>query len=311
MSAPQKQGPGCLKIGCFILLAILLLLGVAGGLLAWKAWRLTSPARVEMPAFTPDPARHAEFKARLAAFQKAVKADQAASLEISADDLNSAIALEPQWKELRGRVFFRMDGGVLSARLSAPLNSVPLMKGRWLNADAGLAFALKDGEISLALTRFEMNGQAAPEHLTRNVSRSMERSFSDAMYRDREAREALRRVERVQVEGNRLVIATKGKAAPPPPALPSPPPAPVRPPPTPPPEAVPAPPPTAAAPAAPAPLPAIGNGRYVGRKLEDVKRELGTPTMTREEGDSVVLEYPKVKIVSADGVTVTAEKVEE
>lgn len=318
MTPPPKKKAGCWTIGCFILIGFLLVVGLVGGCAAWKAWQLatgfTSTKPAEMPAFKADPAQREAFTSRVAAFQKALQEGKAASLQVSASDLNTAIALDPQYKEVRGRVFFAIERDVLSARLSVPLDAVKFLKGRWLNADAGIAVTFKEGNLRVDLSRVEVNGKAVPPQFTRPMSEAFQQKFMETMHRDPKAAEAFGRIQRFQVEGDHLVIESRG-AGPsivpsvtpnlPPTTLPTltPPPAP---PPVAPPEAPAAPAAVAtnASPVAPAP-------RYVGRKLEDVKRELGAPAMTTEEGEAVTLQYPKLKVISADGVTVTAEKVEE
>ena len=59
--------------------------------------------------------------AKLAPFGQAMKEGQAATLEITPDDLNVLIARNPQFESFRGRLFLTADGDQILADVDTPL----------------------------------------------------------------------------------------------------------------------------------------------------------------------------------------------
>ena len=72
----------------------------------------------------------------MAAFKKALEAGTATDpLVLTSDDLNSLIEENP---DFRGRLFARVEGDKLKARISFPLEKlkIGMLRGRYLNGEA-------------------------------------------------------------------------------------------------------------------------------------------------------------------------------
>ena len=155
---PPKRGSGCFGKGCliFILLVILVVVIGAGGTF-WgvrhvylsdkpvpipQAAEASEPGTVT-PGETSAPApvqRSAEVRERLDTMKKAARAHEPTDMELTAADINALIAAN---RKSRGTASVGIDGNVLTANFSIPLNTLDVpfrnafgLADRYLNATA-------------------------------------------------------------------------------------------------------------------------------------------------------------------------------
>jgi len=140
--APQKKrGLGCLGCGCLILVLIIIiivaLMGGAGYLTYKKVLAVTSPAPADLPSVTVTDNDYTAVKQKLADFNHDVKNHQAATLQLSADEINTLLARDPDAikNNLHGFVSLTGQEGRLQASMPLDALSQGLVKGRYVNLD--------------------------------------------------------------------------------------------------------------------------------------------------------------------------------
>lgn len=177
---PRQRGLGCFARGCLILLvfAIVLVIACFAGMwwglqrhsaivhgIYWLAkTHSISDAPAPVPEFTASDSQVRNFRERWQDFEQKTRAGQPDEIELSADDINTLIATNP---DVRGKWFVSIEGGQLRFQLSLPLEEMLSRPGYYFNGD--IAIELK-GAQSLEdpqLNRIIVNGEQVPRDLLR------------------------------------------------------------------------------------------------------------------------------------------------
>jgi hypothetical protein len=155
---------------------------------------------------------------RIEVFRQQLAGDSEASLALSADDMNLAIAAYDAFKELRGTFrVVRIDGETLRIAISFPLNGKPRFARKeepgWIASDSrylnGTLVArpnLLKREIVLSLDAIEVPGaKVAPEFIDQmSPYRITERYLADKAIGP-----AMAKFTRVEVSGGKVVLTRK------------------------------------------------------------------------------------------------------
>src|SRR5438105_5381044 len=133
---PHQRGLGCFAKGCLILVVFFILLGlafVAGTYYAAKYLRTEyfSAHHDRLPISQATVDEEQAVRTRWDAFEKAAHANQAARIELTADDLNALIASEPK---LHGNAYVTIEDNTAHLQLSMPSGKARRLNGRYLNA---------------------------------------------------------------------------------------------------------------------------------------------------------------------------------
>lgn len=160
---------------------------------------------------------------RVEAFRQQLAGDAEASLALTADDLNLAIAAYEPFKELRGT--FRVagiEGETLRAAISFPLNGKPRFtrdgeKGwitsdsRFLNGTLVARPCLLKREVVLSLDRIDVPGsKVAPEFIDQmSPYRITERYLTDPVLGP-----AMAKLTRIEVTGGKVVLSRRPNETP-------------------------------------------------------------------------------------------------
>ncbi len=201
----SKRRRGLLYVGlaavCVLLAAgIAVLIGARHGLNVF-----TSATPLVVSASTLSAADQDQLDLKLDAFSERYDLGQAATLELSAPELNAVLATRTS---LSSRILVTMIDGRLRAQVSVPLQLIVGNQGqnRWLNGEATLAIGAQDGQVQIQVVALAVNGRSLPRRLLDAVARvnlaaEAATQVSTADY--------VRRVEHIAVEGGKLVIHFK------------------------------------------------------------------------------------------------------
>ena len=183
---PPKRGMGCFARGCLILIALGILLVVVGVGGTWglrQIYLSDKPAPIpqasppsETGAATPGETNvappsetSAAVRERLDTFKKAARAHEQTGVELTAADINALIAAN---RKSRGTAFIRIDGNVMQAQFSIPLDrfDVPFRNAfglgdRYLNATVAIAAPPGTNASSVQLSEVTLNGHSIPADL--------------------------------------------------------------------------------------------------------------------------------------------------
>jgi hypothetical protein len=218
---PRKSGGGCgcFGSGCLIVLGVLLLLGLVlgvGGFFVAKKFRenLTADHAVPVPIFPATDAQYSAVAARLRAFSNALNAHQAAALELSADDLNTLVAKDPDYADLRGKVFFTIEQALLGVQASAPLGDMPivgtLFRGRYFNGKASGEITVSQGTLRFVPHTLEANGKRLGPDAMKGLTTRFDESLQREIRRRPDAVNALRRIDTLDVSDGKVRMVSRG-----------------------------------------------------------------------------------------------------
>jgi hypothetical protein len=162
---PQQRGLGCFAKGCLILVVFFILLGlafVAGTYFAAKYLRTEyfSAHHDRLPISQATAEEGEAVRARWDAFEKAARANEAARIELGAEDLNALIASEPK---LHGNAYVTIEDNTAHLQLSMPLGKARWLTGRYINAQCSIQSAPSAKPEDARITSIIVNGRPVGE----------------------------------------------------------------------------------------------------------------------------------------------------
>ena len=162
---PAQRGLGCFAKGCLILVVFFILLGlafVAGTYFAAKYLRTeyfsSHHERLPISQATVDEEQAA--RGRWDGFEKAARANQAARIELTADDLNALIASETN---LHGNAYVTIEDNTAHLQLSMPIGRARWLTGQYLNAQCSVQAAPSGKPEAALITSIVVNGRPVGE----------------------------------------------------------------------------------------------------------------------------------------------------
>ena len=235
-TGPTKPGKqrGCLFYGCLSLavLALVIALFVSVGFYFAKRtftgwvndYTEAAPRPIEVLVY-PEP-RLRELQTRLQTFHDGLeKSGEPLELVLSADDLNALIA---QKKDLKGRVFVKIDDDQLKGEVSWPLPDLGPMspvklKGRYLNGTAAFKVNIDQGNLDVRIEQASVKDKPLPPVLA-NELRKKNLAEDARLEDDPETAKVLNKIDRLEIRDGKIIIRSKAGTDPTP--VPPPPPAP-------------------------------------------------------------------------------------
>lgn len=216
---PPRQGIGCFAKGCITVIIVLMLLGVGLGAAGWYLARnittFVGPTPVPIRTYQATPEQYQEVIGRYTAFIQALNAGQAATFTLSGDDLNTLIARDPEFKNVRGKLYMTIDKDEIVAESSFPIPQDSRFGHRTTNAyfNGRMRFAASysGGELSLFIRRIEsLKGDAMSDGLLSMLNKAdLGQGFNETM---RDARregepwaEAMSKVDKIVVQDGHIV----------------------------------------------------------------------------------------------------------
>ena len=228
---PPPPGPssglGCFAKGCLTVLAVCLLVGLMIGAFGWYVARNITPFLGDKPvAIRIFPATDEQYRAvqnKLAPFAQAVNAGQTADLSLSADDLNILVARDPQYADVRGRVYLTIAHDELSAEMSCPVNDASGRQRIYFNGRVGFDASYAGGDFTFVVRRVEpLGGHPTPSliawlighpEFSRSFSKGFNDSFHETLNRKNPATAAfLNRLRTMIIKDNQIDITAQGTA---------------------------------------------------------------------------------------------------
>ena len=152
-SRSKKAGLGCCGCGCLLLIVLLvLILGLCGGLtyLAYdQAMKLTTTAAADVPVTDGGETVFRSTQQKIADFDHDVKNHQAATIRLSADEINTLLAENPEVKAKKVRVHVSFTGSEARLQCTFPTDAVTMLHalapGRHANIDTSFEVLFDPG----------------------------------------------------------------------------------------------------------------------------------------------------------------------
>lgn len=219
MNRPESapQGRGCLFYGIIAAL-VLLVLTVVGLFLSYRFVKNSVNAMVQTytqtnaaPIAVVDlpPERLEDIQSRIKRFREALdKQEGPGELSLSAEEINGLIAGDPNARELKNRLFVRIEEDRISGDVSIPLPDLgPLkLQGRYLNGQATFRVTLTNQNLKVYMDNVEVNGKPLPAVLQKEL---VKKNLADEMRQDPEMQAFLKKMETIRIQDDRLILRTK------------------------------------------------------------------------------------------------------
>ena len=236
----RPRGLGCFAKGCLTTIVVLMLFGVGVGTLAWfiydsgQAYLSKQPVPTRIAEATDE--QYQAVLAKIEPFGQAMNEGHAATVELTADDLNTLIARLPQLAPLRGQTFLDIVNGQLVADLSFPVTEGGPSPGQYfINAHTTLDASFASGKFTFALRHARpLQGEAKngllPSMLRdpwflQNYSEKINQDFNDFIHeqalKDPQIADILDKLRTVVLKDDKL-IATSVERPPSPTPAPTP-----------------------------------------------------------------------------------------
>ena len=154
-----------------MVLLIVLLVGLVGGggyLLYAKVLEFTSPTPITVPSFDGGDDIYHRAKQKVADFDHDVKNHQAATIQLSADEINTLIARDPNFTKNKIHLFVTLtnDEGRLQTSIPTEIFSSGLLKNRYMNGDVsfGVDFDSTGKTLNFELHSLQVGDRNMPKN---------------------------------------------------------------------------------------------------------------------------------------------------
>ena len=216
---PQGQGLGCFAKGCITVIIVLMLLGVLIGAVGWymvnsvKVFISDKPVAVR--SFQASDPQFQDVQRRYTEFVQAVNAGKAATFSLSADDLNTLIARDPDFKKDRGRIFVDIKDSEIMAEASFPVENQGGRQKAYFNGRVYFSASYTDDEATMHVRKVEsLDGQPLSTFLLRffnqiDIGQIFNQSMRDERRKGAAWAEAMEKVDKIVVEKDHIVVTAK------------------------------------------------------------------------------------------------------
>lgn len=213
----QKKGMGCFGIGCIVVVIVLLLIGglIAGiGYLAYsKAGALTTTTPETTRSFDGGDDLYNGAQQKLAAFGQALQQNKPATLELSADEINTLITRDANVKANQIHAFVTLTGDRADLQTSFPTSMLPfgVFPGRFINGEANFtpSFDPATKNIIFSLHTLKMGSQTFPDQQLPALQAQFQPFINTQLQRSQATRNFLDHAQSVEIRDGKLVIQTQ------------------------------------------------------------------------------------------------------
>lgn len=213
---PPRKKRGCFFYGCIALIITVLVLAVGAvilfrfvkGKVDQAVAEYTDPTPMQIEKGDASPAKLKAVQDRIDAFRNGLSSGQPQELSLTADELNTLLAGQPDLQDLANKVYVIIEGDQMKANLSWPLPDMgPLkMKGRYLNGTATIKPSVSNGRADLRIDDFQSNGKALPPQFLQEIRKH---NIADDLQRDQQTAAALRQIDNLEVKDGKVIIRSK------------------------------------------------------------------------------------------------------
>ena len=217
MSSPAARAGkkrGCFFYGCMTVVVLALVAGVGTYLVVqWVSGLIeqyTSDEPLELPVADIPAADLAELQNRWERFKREVEENEAVEpLELTAEEINALIQNDPEWEDLKGRLYVEIDErDRVRGQVSIPLGDFESeqLDGRFLNGSATFEVSMESGVLVVTLTSVEVKGEPLPEVVLEGF---LDKNLAGDLYDDAETAKLLRRLDKVEVKDGKVRITPR------------------------------------------------------------------------------------------------------
>ena len=216
---PPRSGLGCFGTCCLslLILGFVCLIGVLGT--SWYVFHklatnnIISDAPIAVVLEQPTDAQYQAAETSLNRLKTANDERREETVSFTAADLNALLARHPDFHDLEGHIRVEMADSVMTITLSAPLDVFwSSSKRRWFNGIVRFTGRYEEGEFQVKVQSASGGDYEVPEYLLSRVNDKVGQVITDNTddWR-RELGIDLRRVKRMSIEGDKLIVTMKAQ----------------------------------------------------------------------------------------------------
>jgi len=201
----SSGGKSCLFIGCISLVVLALIAVILTGVgINFLVKKGTSEAPAELPEYESKEGECDALQARFTAFEK-----EGGTLALTADDLNAAIACNPDLEILKGKAWIKIEDDQLVVDGSFPLTAIIGFRDRYFNGTLSLHVHKDAGDLEIYFTDIDIEGHTLPQEFIDMFSgQNMAKDLKDSPELDA----FLDKMESIEIKDGQVVL-TKGNGA--------------------------------------------------------------------------------------------------
>jgi hypothetical protein len=207
---PTPAKLGCLGKGCIFVAIVMLIFAGALGFGAYSMYRqlydMTSAEPAAVPVHAASQTQAQEVGRRYRAFVDLVQQGRAGNIRLTAQDMNTLIAVDPALEGVKGKVYFCIQDNLMRIQTSVPMGDTPFVKGRYLNANIALKLFIESGQVTIEPTAVEANGKKMPPQFLKALQGLR---WSETLRKEPEIARILDQIKTLKIEDNALVVETQ------------------------------------------------------------------------------------------------------
>lgn len=210
---------GCFGACCLSVLVVgfLCLAGVLGT--GWYVYHklaknnIISDSPISVVLEKPTDAQYQTAEASLNRLKAANNERREETVAFTAADLNALLARHPDFHDLEGHVRVEIADSVMTITLSAPLDVFwSSKKRRWFNGIVRFSGRYEDNEFQIDIKSARGGEYEVPEYILARLNSSISEAIVDNSDEwRRELGVDLRRVKRMSIDGDKLIVTTKAE----------------------------------------------------------------------------------------------------
>lgn len=210
---------GCFGACCLtvIILGFVCIAGVLGT--GWYFYHklasnnIISDAPISVQLEAPTEAEYQAADQTLEKLKTAANEKREETFSFTGRDLNALLARNPDFKDLEGHARVEIADSTMTISLSAPLDMFwSSHKRRWFNGIVRFTGRYENGEFQVDIRSARGGDYEVPESILSRLNSTLSENLTDNTddWR-RESGVDLRRVKRMSIEGDKLIITTKAE----------------------------------------------------------------------------------------------------
>ncbi len=207
-----SKGRGCFFYGCLTAVVLFIVVAVGGYLAARATIRQISKFTQATPTALPKVDLPADelrtLRDRVGGFKQAV-ADQKPTdaLVLTEREINALIGSDPDFAQLKDRVYVSLPGDEVKGQVSLPINRWPF-KGRYLNGEATFKVALANGVLFVTVQSLRVGNDTVPDQFMQGFQ---QQNLAQDVNNDPQKAAALSKLESIEVKDGKLTLKAKAK----------------------------------------------------------------------------------------------------
>lgn len=205
MQSSQKPKRGCFFWGCLTLGISFLLFGSCTGFVIYQTYSIvkpyTSDKQANIPIYQSTPEEYQDVKNRIDNFLLAIKNNQTAELNLTANDLNTLVNNSQE----RGKYYFYIEGDEITIHNSFPLDSIPGFSGRYLNNKYSFKISMENGMLVMTPIEFSIDDQPLPSDI-KLMEDLNTKNLTKEINKNERIQDFVENIQEIYVENDRLII---------------------------------------------------------------------------------------------------------